>query len=232
MKRFSKNATLLMAVSTIMLSGLMYISSCTRDNELLVSNGPKIERGTQVLKFPADTKVSHDKSHSNVGWETPYLGGLSMLTGRVNTFGITTFNFDEANPANTNLEAWVWINSVNTSEPGRDGGCLQTTFGTTTTMTTDPANVATIKSKSVELSTTDKGYVVKFDFTFHGVTKELTGKLMYDGKTETGTGATLKYVHGFSFDFQFLAKTDFGIVSTNIADNIAIKTNAIFRVLP
>src|SRR6185436_2092935 len=157
MKTAQKNATLLFLVATIMLSGLMYMSSCTHDNELLVSNGPKIERGTAVLKFPADTKVSHDKSHSNVGWETPYLGGLSMLTGRFNTFGITTFNFDEANPANTNFEAWVWINSVNTSEPGRDGGCLQTTFGTTTAMTTDAANLATVKSKSVELSLTDKG---------------------------------------------------------------------------
>lgn len=232
MKLFAKNTAFLLAIGTIMLSGLMYISSCTHDNELLVSNGPKIERGTQVLKFPSDTKVTHDKSHSNVGWETPYLGGLSMLTGRFNTFGFTTFNFDEANPANTNFDAWVWINSVNTSEPGRDGGCLQTTFGTTVTMTTETANVATIKSKSVELSTTDKGYIVKFDFTFHGVTKELTGKLMYDGKTETGSGATLKYVYGFSFDFQFLAKTDFLISSTSIADNINVKCNAIFRQLP
>jgi hypothetical protein len=55
---------------------------------------------------------------------------------------------------------------------------------------------------------------------------------MYDGKTETGSGATLKYVYGFSFDFQFLAKTDFGIVSNNIADNITVKCNAIFRALP
>jgi polyisoprenoid-binding protein YceI len=99
-------------------------------------------------------------------------------------------------------------------------------------MTTESANVATIKSKSVELSTTDKGYIVKFDFTFHGVTKELTGKLMYDGQTQTGSGSTLKYVYGFSFDFQFLAKTDFGIVSNNIADNITVRCNAIFRALP
>ena len=232
MKRLSKNSGLLLSIAVIMLSGLVYVSGCTRDNEILVSNGPKIERGTQELNFPADTKVSHDKSHSNVGWETPYLGGLSMLTGRFNTFGITTFNFNEANPGNINFEAWVYVNSVNTSEPGRDAGCLQTTFGTTTGMTTETANVATIKSKSVELSTTDKGYIVKFDFTFHGVTKELTGKLIYDGKTETGSGASLKYVYGFSFDFQFLAKTDFLVVSNNVADNVTIKCNAIFRALP
>jgi polyisoprenoid-binding protein YceI len=99
-------------------------------------------------------------------------------------------------------------------------------------MTTETANMAILKSKSVELSTTDKGYIVKCDFTFHGVTKEITGKLMYDGKTETGTGATLKYVYGFSFDFQFLAKTDYGITSNSVADNITVKCNAIFRALP
>jgi hypothetical protein len=45
----------------------------------------------------------------------------------------------------------------------------------------------------------------------------------------SGSGATAKNVYGFSFDFQFLAKTDFGIVSTSIADKVDIKCNAIFR---
>ena len=205
-----------------------YAVSCTHDDAILSSAGPKIERGTQVLSL-TDTKVSFDKTHSNVGWETAYLGGLSLLTGRFDTLGITTFNFDEANAAAINFEAWVWINKVNTSEPGRDKGCLQTTFGVTTAMTSDVANIAKIKTKSVELSTTDKGYIVKFDLTFHGVTKELTGKFFYDGKTVTGAGATAKNVYGFSFDFQILAKTDFLIASTNIADKVSIKCNAIFR---
>lgn len=219
------------AIAIIMLSGLIYMGSCRHDNELLVSNGPKIERGTQKLTLN-DSKVSFDKSHSNVQWSTAYLGGASLLTGRFNNFGMTTFNFDEANAAGISFESWVWINSVNTSEPGRDGGCLQTTFGTTINMTTDPANIAAIKSKSVELSTTDKGYIVKCDFTFRGVTKEVTGKLMYDGKVETGSGATLKYVYGFSFNFQFLAKTDYAIVSNNIADKVEVKCNTIFRAVP
>jgi polyisoprenoid-binding protein YceI len=232
MKLISNKTAFVLGLSALMLTGLLYISSCKHDDELLVSNGTKIERGTQKLNFPTDTKVSFDKTHGNVGWETAYLGGLSLLTGRFNSFGFNSFNFDESNAAGINFDAWVWINSVNTSEPGRDQGCLQTTFGTTTAMTTDPANVAILKSKSVELSTSDKGYIVKCDFTFHGVTKEITGKLMYDGKTETGAGATLKYVYGFSFDFQFLAKTDFLIVSNNVADKISVKCNAIFRQLP
>jgi hypothetical protein len=45
----------------------------------------------------------------------------------------------------------------------------------------------------------------------------------------TGSGATAKNVYGFSFDFQFLAKTDYLITSNNIADKITVKCNAIFR---
>jgi polyisoprenoid-binding protein YceI len=212
----------------ILFSGYAYMS-CTHKDALVSTNGPKIERGTHKLNFITDPKVSFDKQHSNVNWETAYLGGLSWLTGRFDTLGMTSFNFDESNAAGINFEAWVWVNRVNTSEPARDKGCLQTTFGVNTGMTTETANVAIIKSKSVELSTTDNGYIVKFDFTFHGVTKELTGKLLYDGMITTGSGATAKNVYGFSFNFQFLAKTDFGIVSSNIADLVTIKCNAIFR---
>jgi polyisoprenoid-binding protein YceI len=212
----------------IFFSGYAYMS-CTHDDALISTNGPKIERGTHKLNFITDPKVSFDKQHSNVGWETAYMGGLSLLTGRFDTLGMTSFNFDESNAAGISFEAWVWVNRVNTSEPNRDKGCLQTTYGVNTTMTTETANVAIIKSKSVELSTTDNGYIVKFDLTFHGVTKELTGKLLYDGMIVTGSGATAKNVYGFSFNFQFLAKTDFGIVSTNIADLVGVKCNAIFR---
>jgi polyisoprenoid-binding protein YceI len=215
-------------IIALLLSHAVYIVSCSHDDEILSLAGPKIERGTDVISL-TDAKVSFDKTHSNVGWETMYLGGLSLLTGRFDTLGFTSFNFDEANPANTNFEAWVWVNRVNTSEPGRDKGCLQTTFGVNTAMGNEAANVAKIKTTSVELSPTDKGYIVKFDLTFHGVTKSLTGKLNYPGKTITGTGATAKNIYGFGFDFQFLAKTDFGIVSNNIADKITVKCNAIFR---
>jgi polyisoprenoid-binding protein YceI len=220
----SQYKTYLFAILIILLAGYGYIISCTQKDTLLPPVEQKVPTGTQKLDYITDPKVTFDKAHSNVGWETAYLGGLSLLTGRFDTLGFTSFHFDEANPANTSFEAWVWVNRVNTSEPGRDKGCLQTTYGVTTSMTTETANVAIVKSKSVDFSS-DNGYNVKFDFTFHGVTKELTGKLYYDGKLVTTTRNT----YGFSFNFQILAKTDFGIVSTNIADLVSIKCNAIFR---
>src|SRR6266498_3958234 len=103
-------------VLAILFSGYAYMS-CTHKDVLISTNGPKIARGTKKLNFITDPKVSFDKQHSNAGWETAYLGGLSLLTGRFDTLGMTSFNFDESNTAGISFEAWVWVNSVNTSEP-------------------------------------------------------------------------------------------------------------------
>jgi hypothetical protein len=60
-----------------------------------------------------------DQEHCNAMWETQYEGYASMLTGRFNTFNIQC-NFDEANPKNIKITAWVDLSSFNTGEPGRD----------------------------------------------------------------------------------------------------------------
>jgi polyisoprenoid-binding protein YceI len=215
-------------VIAIALLGLTYVGGCTRENELVVSNGPEIVRGTDKTSL-TDTRWTFDKSHSNVMWETAYIGNTSLLTGRFNTFGLTKFEFDEANPANTSFEGYVYLNTVNTGEPGRDAGCLLGTYGTAVGKTSEPENVATIKSKSVEFSKTDKGYIVKADLTFHGFTKEVTAKFNYVGKTSTTTNGVTTIVVGFSLDFPILAKTDFGIASTSIGDNVNIRCNTVFR---
>jgi polyisoprenoid-binding protein YceI len=215
-------------VIVLFIAGYSYISGCKHDDTVISGSGPNIVRGTVKMGL-SDPKVTFDKTHGNVGWETLYIGTTAILTGRFNSFGMTSFEFDESNKAGISFEAWVWINSVNTSEPGRDQGCLQTTFGTTTAMTTDVANVATIKSKSVEFSTKDKSYIVTCDLKFHGVTKEVIARLDFMGKGTTGSGATMQNVYGFNVQFSFLAKTDFLIASNNIGDNISVKCNAIFR---
>jgi len=202
-----------------------YIAGCTHDDEVLSSQGPNIERGEEKVSLES-TNTSFDKAHSNVQWASSYLGATSLLTGRFDNFGFYIFNFDESNAAGINFSAWVWLNSVNTSEPGRDEGCLLDTYGTDGTLTTEDENLAIITSKKVELSTTDKGYNVTADLVFHGVTKEVTCKMNFDGKTLSGANN----VYGFSLQFQFLAKTDFLIVSSNVGDNADVKCNAVFRV--
>jgi len=222
--RISKSGIL--GLFIVVFSLLGYVLACTHDDEILASAGPDIQRGTQKVTL-TNPKHTFDKAHSNVQWGSLYLGATALLTGRFDNFGFTTFDFDEPNAAGIKFEAWVWLNSVNTSEPGRDDGCLIQTFGTDNAYTTQPENLAIIKSKSVALSTTDKGYDIKADLIFHGATKEISCKLRYDGKTQSG-GEVL----GFGLEFNFLCKTDFGIASTNVGDNVNVKCNAIFRIAP
>ncbi|MBV4357235.1 YceI family protein [Pinibacter aurantiacus] len=209
---------------TLIITFLFYVISCTHKDELVPSGGGgggPITRGDQHV----DNAAGFDKAHSNVNWSTKYLGSVSALTGRFNTFHITRFKFWEENPDSIYFTADVWLNSVNTSEPARDGGCLLATFGTAAGAGAVDSNMAVIKSKKVVFSTTDKGYIVTADFTFHKVTKEITAKLSYDGKAEQGTQDT----YGFSLDFSILALSDFGIVSTSIGDNVDIICNAAIK---
>jgi polyisoprenoid-binding protein YceI len=224
MRKYIKTHYLIIALFILSFG---YIISCTHDDEIFTpSSQANIQRGTDVIKLTEGW--TFDKTHSNVGWETAYMGSAALLTGRFNQFGFRSFDFDESNPANTTFEAWVRLNSVNTGEPGRDAGCLLTTFGTTAGSVDEPLNLAIIKSKSVELSKTDKGYIVKCDLTFKGVTKEVIAKLSYTGKTRI-QAATPYDVAGLTLEFQFFAKTDFAIVSTSIADKLGVKCNAQFK---
>lgn len=207
----------------VVMSFFGYIVGCTHDDEILSSQGPDITRGEEKVTLGGST--TFDKAHSNVNWASPYLGAASQLTGRFDNFGFTTFEFDEPNADGISFEAWVWLNTVNTSEPGRDDGCLLGTFGTSADLEDEEENLAILKSTSVELSTTDKGYNVVADLTFHGQTHPVNCKMNFDGKTVSGTTD----VFGFSLQFQFLAKTDFGIESNNVADNVDVKCNAVFK---
>lgn len=203
-----------------------YFVSCTHEDDIESSSGTDIQRGTEKVSL-ATAGTTFDKAHSNVNWSSQYLGATSLLTGRFDNFGFNSFTFDESNPAAIQFEAWVWLNTVNTSEPGRDDGCLLGTFGTTGGATTEPTNLAILTSKSVEFSTTDKGYNVVAVLDFHGVKSDVTCKLTYDGKTVSGTPAS--DVWGFGLQFQFLAKSVHNIASTSVGDNATVKCNAVFK---
>lgn len=223
------------------------IVNCTHKDTVNPIINPVITRGeARLLNFdPADpnntgkdlTKVKMDKSHGNVGWSTAYLGGLAPLTGRFDTFGLSKFIFVENKPDSIQFEAWVWLNRVNTSEPGRDRGCLQTTYGVNLGMTTEVANVAIIKSKSVVYSTTDKGYICTCDMTFKGVTAEVTAKLYYSGLLKVADANPTavpptpeRNAMGFQLLFPINAKTVFGVSSSSIADLVNIEGNVIMRI--
>jgi polyisoprenoid-binding protein YceI len=81
----------------ILLSGYMYIASCTHDDELIVPielTKPFVaSRGTSI-HLPGNMTAGNtndwklDKTHSSALWQTNYVGAAGLLTGRFNQFGM------------------------------------------------------------------------------------------------------------------------------------------------
>lgn len=199
------------------------VVSCTNCTPL-VENGASADFNSSAV--PVSTWY-FDKSHSNVMWETPYKGFGSLLTGRFNYFVLKNLNFDEGVPANIAFEGYVRLNSVNTGEPGRDGGCLLTTYGTTAAKTTEPENIATLKSKAGtgRYSTTDEGFLVDAEFTFLGITKDVTLKMNYFKQSDIGTAI----MAGIYSEFEINALADFLPGNTNIGDKVKFRIDNLMR---
>lgn len=201
--------------------------SCTNCTPL-ASNGASSDFNTSGV--PSGVWY-FDKSHSNVMWETAYKGAGSLLTGRFNYFVLTDVTLDEQNPAGMSFSGYVRLNSVNTGEAGRDGGCLLTTYGTAAAKTTEPENIATITSTGITYRESDAGYNFTANLTFHGVTKAVSGTLYYETQTHfDGSTPTNGYtIAGLEAEFEFLALTDFLVESTNIDDRVTVRINALMR---
>ena len=135
--------------------------------------------------------------------------------------------FDESNPQNIVFDGYVRLNSVNTGEPNRDGGCLLSTFSTTADATEESTNMARITSiaNTGKYSTTDDGFLIDADLTFMGFTREVTVKLFYYPQSDQGS----YLMTGFTAQFQFNAISDFGISSSNIDDQITVNMNILFK---
>ncbi len=256
------NKTLLILL--VLISGYGYIASCTHDNTLPPppsSTTTKFTPGTAVL-LPGNMTAGNaaewklDKAHSNVMWETAYVGAAGLLTGRFNQFGMhnvvtaeminyttagqplkdTSWAFYEGDDSKTYFNGYVQINQSNTGEPGRDGGCNIGNLGTTPivpgTQNLTVTNLAKITTTNVKFDPLTGDYIVNLNLTWQGklaspATFPLVGKLKYI-KRATIAGAAPYDVFGLQLSFQFNCR-DFGIVSTSIADKIAIECNMNFN---
>lgn len=204
---------------------MIHSSSCTREDDIIGTiDPPKFEYGDETVKNSEGWNF--DKTHSSVLWSTDYLGVASLLTGRFNSFGAVV-DFDEDNPETSSLSGYVVLSSVNTGEPGRDAGCLLNTFGVATI--SDTAKFVTTSIEFDDLG----GYNALANLTFHGVTKEIPVKLNYIEGTHfdvnSGIGGAPLTVAGLIANFDINAKTDFGIVSTAIADRVHIQISCQFK---
>lgn len=243
----------------ILISGIGFIISCTHKNDPIpasLSTTPIISRGSRV-HLPGTvgdtTKWKFDKAHSAVNWSSPFEEVGAPLTGKFNQFGIadlssaqmqnyittgqpvpdTAWAFYENQPSKTHFSGYVQINQVNTGEPGRDGGCLVSTLGTTPivagTQNLTVTNVAQIKTTSVAFDPLSNGYIATFNFTWKGklaapLTESVVGKLTYVPASAASTHKEFGLVLAFQINCR-----DFGITSTNVADKIDIVVSANFN---
>jgi polyisoprenoid-binding protein YceI len=229
-----KKLKLVAALAMVLTMGLFVMQCQHEDEDTIPVVGPDpIERGEEIITCTDCNTTTvpsgvwyHDKSHSNVMWETRYKEFGSLLTGRFNYFIISSMNFDEAVPSNIAFDAYVRLNSVNTGEPSRDTGCLLTTFGTSASLTDEPQNKAILKSVAGtgRYSTTDAGFLVDANFTFLGITKPVTVKMFFAPKYDIGTA----YAAGLNSVFE-INKADFLPNDTNIGDVIRIEINSLMR---
>ena len=223
------------ATFMVLTVGLL-VMQCQHDDEVVIPVvGPDpIEHGTEIITCTSCNVVPagggiwyHDKSHSNVMWETRYKVFGSLLTGRFDFFIIDNLNFDEGVPANITFEGHVRLNSVNTSEPGRDEGCLLATYKTDADNLDEPENFAILKSKAGtgRYSTTDAGFLVDAELTFLGITKDVTVKMEFAPKFDIGT----VFAAGLYSEFE-ITSDDFLPNDTNIGDIVKIRINSLMRI--
>lgn len=260
MRRFLK-APYLIIVSLVL--SMVIIVSCKHDDEAIDSASIKYTRGNAVL-LPRDmtagdtSQWKFDKSHSNVMWQTNYVGAAGLLTGRFNQFGlaevtdakainyVTTgqplpdkdWAFYENDPSKSFFNGYVQINTSNTGEPGRDAGCNVAGMGTVAivagTQNLTPQNMAKIQTTKIEFDPAGPGYIVTLNLTYQGKlaapkTISIPGYLTYIPKKNVQFGTAAAYgVFGLQLKFQFNCR-DFGIVSTSVADKIEIECNANFN---
>lgn len=223
-------------ILAILLSGYVYMASCTRQDSLIVpietSKPFTPTRGDAVL-LPGNMTAGNtnewklDKVHSSVLWSTNYVGAAGLLTGRFNQFGMhdvtdakaisyatagqplpdSSWAFYENDPAKSYFNGYVQINTSNTGEPGRDVGCNVSGMGTVA-IVSGTQNLA--YPNLAKIKTTE----IKFDPASNGYI--VTLNLTYQGKLTTpltkSVIGTLKYIPKAKVQFGTAAAYDvFGL---------------------
>ncbi|MGH2508952.1 MAG: YceI family protein [Ktedonobacteraceae bacterium] len=121
-----------------------------------------------------------DPTHSQVTFSVKHMV-VSTVRGNFKVFR-GKMEIDEANPANSWVEAEAEISSIDTREPNRDKHLRSSDFFDAETYPT-----ITFKSKVVEPISNDE-FRVLGDLTIHGVTKEVLFNTEYSGQVRDAYG--------------------------------------------
>jgi polyisoprenoid-binding protein YceI len=256
----------LLLILLILVSGLVYIASCTHKDLVLPDQSTGtvvINRGNAVFLPGTETKGDTtqwkmDQVHSSVLWSGDYLEQGALLTGRFNMFGLnslpasakqlyvttgqpvmdTSWAFYENDPTKTYFSGYVQMNTSNTGEPGRDGGCYLGYVAApkliTGTQNLQDSNVAVIRTTKVELDTKSAGYIVTMVLSWKGLLSAphdttINGTLSYVKRSTIGAGTSSAYdVFGLQLNFQFNCRS-FGMTTAEISDVISVQCNMNFN---
>jgi polyisoprenoid-binding protein YceI len=148
-----------------------------------------------------------DGSHSLAEFSVKHMM-VSTVKGRFQTF-TGTINWDETTPANSSVEANIDATSITTHDEKRDGHLVGADF-----FETDKYPAITFKSTKVEAKSAED-FKVTGDLTLHGVTKEVTMDVEFNGTGKNPWGMT---VAGFS------GKTSISRKEYGLNWNVALET--------
>ncbi len=121
-----------------------------------------------------------DPSHSEVLFSIKH-AMITTVRGHFNVIS-GSLHIDEANPANSWVDAQADAASIDTRDERRDGHLRSPDF-----FNVDAYPTITFKSSSV-VPTGDNTYNVTGDLTMHGVTKSVTFKAEYTGQAKDAYG--------------------------------------------
>jgi polyisoprenoid-binding protein YceI len=164
-----------------------------------------------------------DPVHSHVAFSVRHMM-VSTVRGRFNVLR-GHLHIDEANPANSWVEAEVDVKSVDTQNEQRDAHLRTSDF-----FEADKYPVLTFKSTKVQ-HVGDQDYKVIGDLTMHGVTRPVTFNAEYNGQSEIAgrraglTARTKVNRKDFGMEFGLTAEASQIIVSDTV--NIEIDLEAV-----
>jgi polyisoprenoid-binding protein YceI len=154
--------------------------------------------------FAADYVIDTEKAHAFISFQIQHLG-FSWLKGRFNQFE-GQFSYDPAAPQNAKVDVTIDVASIDTNFGKRDDHLRSNDF-----LNAAEFPKAHFSGESLELQD-DGSYLLKGEFTLHGVTNPLTIKVEKIGEGDDPWG---NYRAGFEGETEFTI-ADYGIDVTRL----------------
>ena len=150
-----------------------------------------------------------DPAHTQIIFKVKHLG-ISTVSGRFDDFE-GSYNFDDKNIENSNVDAKINATSVNTNKEKRDNHLRSNEF-----LDVEQFPQITFKSKSIRKGSGANNFLVTGDLTIHGITKEVVLNANYEGSVDKDPWGNAR--SAFTADTAINRK-DFGLVWNKVLES-------------